>query len=118
LVTKALMESKDIEVNPKISKAIEDISSYIHVDYSLITALKKGIVYHHGSVPDNIRLYIENLFSTIPEINYIITTSTLLEGVNIPADTMFLLDYKKGLSKLSHAQFKNLVGRVSRFGEI
>ena len=118
LIAKKLMESKKVEKNPHILKAIQHISSYIHTSYSLIAALKKGIVYHHGSVPDNIRLYIENLFSTIPEIDYIITTSTLLEGVNIPADTMFLLDYKKGRSKLSHAQFKNLIGRVSRFGEV
>lgn len=117
-VTKSLMASKSYENNPKILKAIADISSYVHIEYSLIGALKKGIVYHHGSVPDNIRFYIEHLFSTIPEINYIITTSTLLEGVNIPADTMFLLDYRKGTSKLSHSQFKNLVGRVSRFSEI
>lgn len=117
-LTNALMEHKEELVNSQIEKAIEDISSYIHVEYSLIEALRKGIVYHHGSVPDNIRLYIEHLFSTILGINYVITTSTLLEGVNIPADTLFLLDYKKGLSKLSHAQFKNLVGRVSRFGEI
>lgn len=117
-VTQTIIKKRKNINTDFINKAIKDISSYVHNNYSLIDALKNGIVYHHGSMPDNIRLYIEHLFSTVPEINYIITTSTLLEGVNIPADTLFMLDNKKGLSNLSHAQFKNLVGRVSRFGDI
>ncbi|MDP3305781.1 MAG: DEAD/DEAH box helicase [Erysipelotrichaceae bacterium] len=116
--SRELIKSVNKVQNHVIFKAIEDISSYIHPDYSLIPLLEKGIVYHHGSVPDNVRLYIEYLFTTVQEVKYLITTSTLLEGVNIPADTIFLLDYKKGRSRLSHAQFKNLVGRVSRFGDI
>src|SRR5699024_10365841 len=46
------------------------------------------------------------------------TSSTLLEGMNLPVDKMFVLDNKKGNKKLSPSQFKNLVGRVSRFSEI
>ncbi len=102
----------------KIKKACIDISKYLHKDYSLVECLKFGIVYHHGSVPDNVRLYIEYLFSNEDEISFIVTSSTLLEGVNIPAEKLFLLDYKKGTSRLSPSQFKNLTGRVCRFKEI
>lgn len=101
-----------------IIKACKDIAEYIHPQYSLIQCLKKGIIYHHGSVPDSIRLYIEHLYSTISEINYVVTSSTLLEGVNLPAERMFILDNKKGRGVLSPSNFKNLIGRVCRFGDI
>lgn len=103
---------------PAITKACNDIAEYIHPQYSLIQHLKRGIIYHHGSVPDSIRLYIEHLYSNIPEINYVITSSTLLEGVNLPAERMFILDNKKGRRVLSPSNFKNLIGRVCRFGDI
>ena len=41
-------------------------------------------------------------------------TSTLLEGVNLPAENLFITSYKKGLSNFSEVDFKNLVGRVGR----
>lgn len=41
-------------------------------------------------------------------------TSTLLEGVNLPADNLFITDNKIFLSTMSAIDFKNLVGRVGR----
>ncbi|MFC5471581.1 DEAD/DEAH box helicase [Cohnella suwonensis] len=101
-----------------IEHACAELSEYMHGDYFLIKCIRKGFIYHHGSVPDNVRLYIENLFTTEQMMNYVITSSTLLEGVNLPLDKMFLLDNKKGRGKLSPSQFKNLIGRVCRFNEI
>ncbi|MFH0346616.1 DNA helicase [Bacillus vallismortis] len=51
-------------------------------------------------------------------MRYIVTSSTLLEGVNIPAVTLYLLDNKKGKPNLSPSQFKNLIGRICRFNEL
>ena len=64
---------------------------------------------------DSIRYYIEDLFSNNEYISYIITTSTLLEGVNLPADRMFLLSNSKGKGNLNRSDFKNLIGRINRF---
>lgn len=106
------IESDDVE------RASRALAEYVHKDYFLINCLRRGVVYHHGSVPDIVKLYLEHLFSNTKEIAFIATTSTLLEGVNIPAECLFLLDYKKGRSRLSPAQFKNLIGRVCRLKEI
>ena len=110
--------AEPITLTPEIEKIIESISGFIHEEYNLIKCLKKGVLYHHGGIPDIIRLYIENIYSKYSEFNFIITTSTLLEGVNIPADKIFLLSPKKGMDYLSPAQFKNLIGRVCRFKEV
>ena len=108
----------DIEISPELNSAINNISQYISPEYTLVKCLRKGIIYHHGAVPDSIRLYIEHLYSTYPEIKYVITSSTLLEGVNIPASKMFLMDNRKGLGNLSASNFRNLIGRVCRFSEV
>jgi replicative superfamily II helicase len=104
--------------NDELNAVCEDISAFLHRDYGLIDCLRRGIIYHHGSVPDIVKLYIEELYSRIPEIRYVVSSSTLLEGVNIPAEKLFLLECKKGHANLTPSQFKNLVGRVCRFGEI
>lgn len=104
--------------NKVIDNAIEDLKKFVHKDYDLIKCLKKGVIYHHGSVPENIRKYIENLYSEVPEIKYIVTNSTLLEGVNLPATSLFILEPKKGRKNLNASNFKNLVGRICRFNEI
>lgn len=107
-----IVDSKTIQI------ACKNLKEFIHPQYDLMDCLEKGIIYHHGSVPDSIRIYIEYLFSTLPEIKYVVTSSTLLEGVNLPADRMFILDNKKGRSNLSPSSFKNLIGRICRFNEI
>lgn len=107
-----------IEITENIKKVQRALKEFLHGDYNLIKTLNNGVVYHHGGMPENVRLYVENAFSKIEEIKYVVTTSTLLQGVNIPAEKIFLLDTKKGTGNLNSAQFKNLVGRVCRFSEV
>lgn len=101
-----------------IQTACDNISNYLQPQYNLLTCLRKGIIYHHGSVPDAIRIYIEDLYKKDKTVRYVISSSTLLSGVNLPAERMFILDNRRGRSNLSHDSFKNLVGRVCRFSEI
>lgn len=101
-----------------IEKACKNIAEYVHPKYRLIDAIRHGAIYHHGDVPEPVRMYIEKLYSSCDEIRYVITSSTLLEGVNLPAEKMFILDNKRGNGNLSPSDFKNLIGRVCRFNQI
>ena len=102
----------------RLNKAASDLREYVHEDYKLADYIEKGVIYHHGSIPEPVRYFIENLYVDVPEIKMLIANSTLLEGVNIPATKMFILDPCRGNSYLSPSSFKNLIGRVCRFGEI
>jgi len=115
----AIKFSNTIENNSQNYDEISNtIADFIHPDYNLLKCIKKGIVYHHGGMPELIRLYVESLFNDNENLEFIITSSTLLEGVNIPAEKIFLFSVKKGMRKLSKSQFKNLIGRINRFSEI
>lgn len=105
-------------LDEKILEACKNIAEYVHPNYRLIECVKRGVIYHHGAVPEPIRMYIERLYAELKDIKYVVTSSTLLEGVNLPADKMFIMDNKKGQSNLSPSDFKNLIGRVCRFSQI
>ncbi|WP_425081526.1 DEAD/DEAH box helicase [Ruegeria arenilitoris] len=102
----------------RVQAAAKAIEEYVHPDYLLGAAIRRGILYHHGSVPDVVKLYVEHLFSELDHAKYILCNSTLLEGVNIPATRLFLPTLGIGRGVLNSSQFKNLVGRVCRYKEI
>jgi replicative superfamily II helicase len=58
---------------------------------------------------------IEKLFRD-RKIVAMFCTSTLVEGVNLPADNLFITTYRKGRgqTKMTAVDFRNLVGRVGR----
>ncbi|ARS50231.1 RNA helicase [Ectopseudomonas mendocina] len=103
---------------PLIQTACDELEELFDRRYKLISCLRKGVMYHHGSIPDIIRLYLENLFSSSKKMKFLVCNSTLLEGVNLPIERLFVYDFTKGKSYLTSSQFKNLVGRVNRFSEV
>lgn len=103
---------------PLIQTACDELEDTFDKRYRLISCLRKGVMYHHGSIPDTVRLYLENLFHQSKSMRYLVCNSTLLEGVNLPIERLFIFDYSKGKANLTPSQFKNLIGRVNRFSEV
>lgn len=101
-----------------IDDACKIFSKYVHQSYNLIKLLKRGVVLNHGKMPDIIKEHVEFLYRSVDEVRFIATTSTLLEGVNVPASKLFLINYSKGLGSLNISDFKNLAGRVGRYNTI
>jgi len=96
---------------------IEELTEYlkeeVHQDYLLISCLKKGIAFHHSCVPEIARIEIENLYRE-GKISNIVCTPTLLEGVNLPAQKLFLITNKKDEEEMEDFDFGNLIGRAGR----
>lgn len=99
--------------NPKLKKLVTDIKNDVHKECYLADLIEKGVAYHVGYLPANIRLRIENSFSD-GDIRTIFCTSTLVEGVNLPADNLFITSYRNGTTNMDEVEFRNLVGRVGR----
>lgn len=101
--------------DPILLALSNDIKEQIHKDYYLSDLIKKGVAYHVGYLPSNIRARIEDGFKN-GHIRTLFCTSTLIEGVNLPADNLFITGNKNGNSKMTQVEFRNLVGRVGRIG--
>ncbi len=78
----------------ELEKVAKNIEEKIHEEYYLASLVRCGIAYHIGALPSDIRAKIENLLR-LGYIRYCFCTSTLLEGVNVPVDNLFVFDYKK-----------------------
>lgn len=104
----------------RASEELNDLSDHIretvHSNYYLAELIKRGIGFHFGALPQEIREKIEEQFK-IGNIQYLFTTSTLLQGVNLPAKNLFILSDKIGLSNMSELNFRNLAGRAGRLSK-
>lgn len=106
-------QNKQVAVSKNVKKVIRQIRAYIHKDYYLGEFLDGGIGYHFGNMPQIVRNKVEGLFKE-REINYMFCTSTLLEGVNLPAKNVFILNNKNGRNTFQPIDFWNLAGRAGR----
>lgn len=98
--------------------ALQDfLKDAIHEEYSLISCLDQGVAFHHRMVPKIARNKIEEIYREEYDLDTIVSTSTLLEGVNLPAENIFIHDPTKGQEELTEFDFKNLIGRVGRLNQ-
>jgi hypothetical protein len=107
----------DLSGHEEIVKLKELVEKTIHRRYRLIGALDAGVAFHYGNMPLLVRTKIEELFRD-GVLSYLVCTSTLMEGVNLPSSNLFAMGPKKGQSTLMEpADFWNLAGRAGRWGK-
>lgn len=99
---------------PAINQIVSSIRRHVHNDFQMISLIKKGVVYLHGKLPDYVKDYIEYKAATTSEIKYISANSVLLEGINLPISSLFIID----AWGLKTNKLINLGGRVNRLNSI
>ena len=99
--------------DPELMELAKEVRNQVHKDYFLAELLEQGIAYHIGYLPSAIRMRIEKLFKA-EKITAMFCTSTLVEGVNLPADNLFITSYYSGRAQMTDVDFRNLIGRVGR----
>ena len=78
-------------------------------------AVQFGIFSHHNNIPHGIRLAVEYGMKE-KDINFVICTSTLAQGVNLPIRYLLVTSVYQGREKISVRDFQNLIGRSGRSG--
>lgn len=99
--------------DPELEALAKDIERDVHADYYLAGLVRRGVGYHIGYLPSPIRMRLEEMFRE-NKLYALFCTSTLLEGVNLPADNLVITGRKIGLANMTTVELKNLVGRVGR----
>ncbi|UGV27731.1 DEAD/DEAH box helicase [Rhodopseudomonas boonkerdii] len=86
----------------------------VHPEYILAECALKGIGFHYANIPTNLRQAIEAAFAD-GELKYLVCTSTLLQGINLPAKNIFMFKPTRGQNApLKSPDFWNLAGRAGR----
>lgn len=99
-----------IQESPALKEVIRNLKEYVHDEFYAIDYIKKGIIYLHGKMPDNVKEYLEYKYSQIPELQFIIANKVILEGINLPISSLFILNGNNLYGK----DLTNLIGRVNR----
>lgn len=99
-----------VQDSPALNEIIKTLKEYVHDEFYAIDYIKKGIIYLHGKMPDNVKEYLEYKYSQIPELQFIIANKVILEGINLPIDSLFILNG----TNLHGKDLTNLIGRVNR----
>lgn len=89
----------------------------VHPSYVLADTVESGVGFHYGRIPPLLRNAVESAFAD-GHLNYIVCTSTLLQGVNLPARNIFMQNPHKGDDHpIGAVDFWNLAGRAGRLGK-
>ena len=86
-------------------------------DFQLIKTLNCGVGVHHAGLSDETRALVEWLAES-GSLRVLCATSTIAQGINFPASSVFLqskfVQDKKGSTEISPRDFWNLAGRAGR----
>lgn len=103
--------------NPEALKIINEVEELIGAkdkNSEIVDLMKKGVVVHHGSIPLNVRFLIEK-FTNAGFAKMCFATSTLIQGVNMPFDIVWIENVKfRGTEEDKTLGLKNLIGRAGR----
>lgn len=102
--------------NNELGEVIEFLKDNVHQEYYLVEYLRYGIGYHYGNMQKFVRFIVKSLFDK-KLIDYLCATSTLLEGVNLPANNVIIHKPKIGQKPMKRNSIKNLAGRAGRLGK-
>ncbi|WP_346859445.1 DEAD/DEAH box helicase [uncultured Draconibacterium sp.] len=121
--TTAVELSKTIKTennDPHLQSLVTYLKETVHEDYDLSNTIVKGFAYHHGKVPTHVRSVLEKAIKD-KMINNVICTTTLMQGVNLPAQNIIVrnpnlaIKSKDGIKpKLTDYEMANLRGRAGR----
>ena len=100
------------------NRGMKEIDDFIGKDYYIFDTLEKGVIYIHSQMPEIVKQYLIDIYRKEKKIKYLVTNSSILEGVNTPSDNLFIIDYMIGNSIMKPIEFINLRGRINRIGEI
>lgn len=112
-----LLKSKNGELKDgSLEELSVFIQEHVHPEYQLADMVRHGVAYHYGRMPSLLREAIETSFKRDQGgVKYLVCTTTLAQGVNLPARNVFIDTPTRGAGKpLDPALLWNFAGRAGR----
>jgi hypothetical protein len=104
----------DSESTPRREALAQLATLSVHPSYVLAQTVRRGVAFHYSNMPTQLRQAVEDAFGDCT-VDFLVCTSTLLQGVNLPAKNVFMCRPEKGSRHpLEGTDFWNLAGRAGR----
>jgi hypothetical protein len=103
----------------KSSTLLESFSSWLatnyYPDWTLTALVKKGVGIHTGQLHRSLSQIQVRLFEEETEgLQTLVSTSSIIEGVNTLAENVIVWSNKNGTPKLDDFTYRNIIGRAGR----
>jgi hypothetical protein len=112
-VAAALVDAKVGESAPSMREAAQWAADEFHPDWVFVRALDRGIGIHHGRLPRSLGQFVVRSFNE-ERLQFLVCTSTLIEGVNTKAKNVIIYDNKIARKDVDFFTFNNIKGRAGR----
>lgn len=114
---------RQVPLNPPVAYSDAEETKKLHylhtqnlgADAAATQSAAIGIFSHHGNTPHGIRLSVEHAMRE-GLARFVICTSTLAQGVNLPIRYLLVTSVYQGLERIKVRDFHNLIGRAGRAG--
>lgn len=83
-------------------------------NWELTKLITKGVGIHNGQLHRSLGQIQIKLFEEEDGIDYVISTSSIIEGVNTSAQNVVVWSNKNGKAKINNFTYKNIIGRGGR----
>jgi len=116
-VSAQFVADRPIATSDSLPQISNFIKQHIHPDYGLAAMVRHGVAFHYGNMPKLLREALEDAFRR-GDIRYLVCTTTLFQGVNLPAQSVFINTPTRGKgTPLEAAHLWNFAGRAGRLGQ-
>lgn len=118
LVARQLSSALPVADSTALKELSKFVETHVHQKYSLVTNVLKGVGVHYGKMPSLLRESLEEAFKS-GQLKYLVCTTTLFQGVNLPARSVFIDTPTRGRGSdlLDAAALWNFAGRAGRLGQ-
>lgn len=102
----------------KESSLLKDFNDWLKVNYgnsfSLCQLSERGVGIHNGKMHRSLSQIQVKLFEYTEGLDTIISTSSIIEGVNTHAEQVIIWSNKNGSHKFDYFTYRNIIGRAGR----
>lgn len=102
----------------KGSRLLQDFNEWLRVNYgskfSLCKLSERGVGVHNGRMHRSLSQVQVKLFENEEGLDTIVSTSSIIEGVNTQAEQVIVWSNKNGSCKFDYFTYRNIIGRAGR----
>ena len=105
-------------LTPKKTTLLEDFNDWLKInygqDFSLCKLCERGVGVHNGKMHRSLSQLQIKLFEVDNGLDTVISTSSIIEGVNTQAEQVIVWSNKNGSNKFDYFTYRNIIGRAGR----
>lgn len=109
-----LIENHKVSPQQPLHDFSEWLSNNYAVNWNLTNLVKRGTGIHNGQLHRSLSQIQVRLFAEDDGLSNLISTSSIIEGVNTSAENVIIWMNKNGRARLNDFTYKNIIGRGGR----